>query len=210
MSGLFVTFEGIDGCGKSTQVALVKKMLDERGVACTVTREPGGSPIGERIREILLATENRAMCNACEVLLYLAARAQHVTETIAPALSRGTVVLCDRFMEATLAYQGFGRGMALESLASINGFATDGAVPDVTFVFDIDIDTAFTRLHRSGKEPDRLESSGREFFEKVRNGYLTLAAQSPLRITVLDGTKSPDSLCAAVWERIEKKMRSAV
>jgi dTMP kinase len=207
MSGLFVTFEGIDGCGKSTQVLCAQRMLSEEKIPCTVTREPGGTPIAERIRNILLSPENGAMCDACEVLLYFAARAQHVREKIAPELDKGNVVLCDRFMEATLAYQGYGRGIDLETLFGINAFATGGVMPALTFVFDIDVAAAFSRLEKTGKRPDRLEGSGREFFEKVRAGYLALAARHPQRIVVLNGADSPEELSKKVFDEIRKRLR---
>jgi dTMP kinase len=176
--------------------------LERRNVPCMVTREPGGTLISEKIREVLLSPENGAMCNACEVLLYLAARAQHVSETIKPALSRGTVVLCDRFMEATYAYQGFGRGFPLDLLQTMNGFSTGGLSPSLTLVFDIDVETAFERLEKTNKQPDRLEGSGRDFFEKVRNGYLELASRYPERIVVLKGTLPVPELSLAVVDAI--------
>lgn len=207
MSGLFVTFEGIDGCGKSTQVGLAQRTLAGRNIPCTVTREPGGTPVAERIRDILLSPDHGAMSDGCEVLLYFAARAQHVRETIAPALDKGNVVLCDRFMEATFAYQGYGRGIPLKTLAGMNRFATGGIAPSLTFVFDIDVATAFSRLATTGKRPDRLEGSGREFYEKVRKGYLALAAADQKRIILLDGTKVAEELSKIVCERIMKKLR---
>jgi dTMP kinase len=202
MSGLFVTFEGIDGCGKSTQVAEARRRIEQKGIPCMVTREPGGTAIAEKVRSILLSPDNREMCDPCEVLLYCAARAQHCHEKIAPAMQRGEVVLCDRFMEATFAYQGYGRGLSLETLSRINDFATAGIVPSLTFVFDIDVATSVARLEKAGKRPDRLEGSGREFYEKVRQGYLSLAAQSPDRIIVLPGTDKVDRLAQTVAERI--------
>jgi dTMP kinase len=200
--GLFVTFEGIDGCGKSTQVAEAHRRLAEKGVPCLVTREPGGTAIAERIRGILLSPDNGEMCDPCEVLLYLAARAQHCHEKIAPALKRGEVVLCDRFQEATFAYQGFGRGFDAGLLSQMNGFATAGLAPSLTFVFDVDVDTSVSRLKKTGKPQDRLESSGREFYEKVRNGYLSLATQNPDRIIVLPGTAPVQELSRRVFEAI--------
>jgi dTMP kinase len=202
MSGLFVTFEGIDGCGKSTQVAEARRRIEQKGIPCMVTREPGGTAIAEKVRSILLSPDNREMCDPSEVLLYCAARAQHCHEKIAPAMQRGEVVLCDRFMEATFAYQGYGRGLSLETLSRINDFATAGIVPSLTFVFDIDVATSVARLEKAGKRPDRLEGSGREFYEKVRQGYLSLAAQSPDRIIVLPGTDKVDRLAQTVAERI--------
>jgi dTMP kinase len=205
MSGLFVTFEGIDGCGKSTQVDAARRGLEEKGIACMMTREPGGAPISEKVRGILLSPGNDEMCNACEVLLYLAARAQHVHEKITPALAGGGVVLCDRFMDATFAYQSYGRGVPLEQLFTMNDFATGGVVPSLSFVFDIDVETAFSRLKKTKKMPDRLERSGREFYEKVRSGYLALASLYPQRIVVLNGTATVDELSRTVLESIMRR-----
>jgi dTMP kinase len=136
MRGYFFTFEGIDGCGKSTQLSRVAECLRANGLDVLVTREPGGSQISERIREILIASDNVGMYRETELLLYLAARAQHVREVIKPAIDRGEIVLCDRFEQATFAYQGYGRGLDLSFLRGVNGFATGGVSPDITFIFD--------------------------------------------------------------------------
>ena len=205
MNGLFVTFEGIDGCGKSTQVDAARRGLEEKGIACMVTREPGGAPISEKVRAILLSPDNGEMCDACEVLLYLAARAQHVHEKIAPALARGVVVLCDRFMDATFAYQSFGRGIPLELLFTMNDFATGGVAPSLSFVFDVDVETAFGRLKQAKKMPDRLERSGREFYEKVCGGYRALASLYPQRIVVLSGAAPVEELSRTVIESIMRR-----
>jgi dTMP kinase len=202
MSGLFVTFEGIDGCGKSTQVTEARRLIEQKGIPCLVTREPGGTAISEAIRRILLSPDNIKMCDPCEVLLYCAARAQHCHETIGPALARGEVVLCDRFQEATFAYQGFGRGFSLDQLRQMNEFATDGIAPALTFIFDIDVDTSIARLKKADRLPDRLESSGRDFYEKVRQGYLTLASRTPDRIIVLSGTAPVEQLAQTVFQKI--------
>lgn len=196
--GLFVTFEGVDGCGKTTQVARAAALMSRRGVEHVVTREPGGSEVGERLRELLISPEYREMGTRCEVLLYLAARAQHVDEVIRPALAGSKVVLCDRFQEATLAYQGFGRGVDRELLRRLNSYATGGLEPDHTFVFDVDVDEAHRRRLAMGKVSDRMESSSRDFHERVRRGYLDLAARSAERMTVLDGAKGPDELAEEV------------
>jgi len=206
MKGLFVTFEGIDGCGKSTQVDAARRGLEQKGIACTVTREPGGAAISEQVREILLSPGHHEMCNACEVLLNLAARAQHVHEKIAPALDKGAVVLCDRFMDATFAYQSFGRGIPLDLLFTMNDFATGGIAPALTFVFDIDVETAFGRLAKAKKTPDRLEQSGREFYEKVRRGYRALASRFSRRIVVLDGAAPAEELSARVLANIMQRL----
>jgi dTMP kinase len=207
MSGLFVTFEGIDGCGKSTQVALAASALKEKKIPCLVTREPGGTKIAEQIRTTLLSPDNSQMCNECEALLYFAARAQHCKEVIGPALARGEVVLCDRFQEATFAYQGYGRGFSMDTLLQMNAFATAKIAPALTFVFDVDVDVSIERLKKTDKLPDRLESSGRDFFCKVRDGYLSLAIKSPKRIVLLQGDETIDGLSKKVLESIFMKLQ---
>lgn len=192
--GLFITFEGIDGCGKSTQVNAVNDYLSKNNTSCIVTREPGGTPLAEKIREMILSNDNNEMVDNCELLLFFAARAQHVEELIKPSLSEGNTVLCDRFQEATFAYQGAGRGLELENLIKLNNFATGGLVPDLTFVFDVSVETAFERMAAAGRSKDRMENSSRTFFEDIRNGYLFLAQKAPERIKVLDGERSVQEL----------------
>ncbi len=197
-NGLFITFEGIDGCGKSTQIAKTAQFLEEKKVPYLVTREPGGTSLAEEIREIILSPKNSDMTDSCEVLLYLAARAQHVTEKILPALKEGRVVLCDRFQEATFAYQGFGRGFPLHLLQQINTFATSGLVPTKTFIFDISVDCAFERMRKMNKVPDRLESNSKEFYQKIREGYLSLASAHPSRIMLLLGDRPIEKILEEV------------
>ncbi len=200
--GLFVTFEGLDGCGKSTQVRLAADRLASQNFPVVVTREPGGTCIAEKIRALLMDPSHESMVDECEVLLYLAARAQHVRETILPAVSRGKLVLCDRFEDATFAYQGSGRGISLETLRMLNDFSTGGIRPDLTFIFDIPVETVFERLNAMNKPADRLESGGREFFERVREGYRTLARDGSGRIRLLDGALPIEQLAGAVCSDI--------
>ena len=204
MRGYFFTFEGIEGCGKSTQLSRVAERLRADGLDVLVTREPGGSQISERIREILISPDNTGMCRETELLLYLAARAQHVREVIKPAIDRGEIVLCDRFEQATFAYQGYGRGLDVPFLRSVNAFATGGVSPDITFIFDIPVELSQERLSKIGKGKDRIESEGRQFFERVRQGYLDAAAAEPEKIKLLDGSKSVDDLTKEVLEVIER------
>ena len=207
--GIFVTFEGIDGCGKTTQVIRAKEALKKIGVACIVTREPGGTAIGEKIRDIILSPEHGAMCDSCEALLYFAARAQHVNEIILPAMEKGVVVLCDRFADATFAYQGNGRKLSLPLLETINDFATAQTRPSLTFVFDISVECSRRRLALSGKTFDRLEGNDDAFYEDVRKGYLTLAKRFSDRIVVLSGQRPMDELseivCSTILEKIEPR-----
>jgi len=194
IKGKFYTFEGIDGCGKSTQLARVAERLQSIGTPCLVTREPGGAPISEKIRELLISPDNKGMCSETELLLYLAARAQHVREIIKPAVDRGETVLCDRFEQATFAYQGGGRGLDVEVIHRINSFATGGIAPDMTFIIDISVEISQERLNKIGKGKDRMESAGAQFFERVRAGYMSAASADPRRIKLLDGTKGVDEL----------------
>jgi dTMP kinase len=193
-TGKFCTFEGIDGCGKSTQLARVAERLRGAGTPCLVTREPGGTAVSEKIRELLISPDNKGMCSEAELLLYLAARAQHVREVIKPAVDRGETVLCDRFERATFAYQGGGRGLDVDAIRGINGFATGGMEPDMTFIIDIPVEVSMERLKRIGKGTDRVESAGASFFERVRNAYVCAAEADPYRVKLLDGTMGIDEL----------------
>jgi dTMP kinase len=204
--GFFITFEGIDGCGKTTQLLHAKEALAASGRECIATREPGGTQIGEKIRDLLLSPSHGNMHDECELLLYCAARAQLVRETILPALERGDVVLCDRFAEATFAYQGYGRGLPLEVLEKVNAFAASQLSPSLTFVFDIDVAISMERIGKSGKTVDRLEGSGRVFYENVRQGYLDLARRHPGRIVVIGG----DAPVGAIAEEVRKRIFSLV
>ena len=202
--GLFFAFEGIDGCGKSTQVSKIENKLSAMGYSVVVTREPGGTPISEKIRSILISTDHTEMVNECELLLYLAARAQHVKEKIVPALENGMVVLCDRFQLATFAYQGYGRCYSLDELKSLNRFATGSISPDMTFVFDIPVDLAYHRMQKMNKLKDRLELTGPDFFKRIRNGYLELGSKDLQHISIIDADQPIDSINATVIKKIEQ------
>lgn len=188
--GLFITFEGIDGCGKTTQLQNVRKLLEENGIECVTTREPGALKLGSQIREILLHYDG-VVADNCEMFLFLADRSQHVETFIKPMLEEGKVVLCDRHTDSTIAYQGYGRGGDVEKLTELNKIATNGLVPDLTFLFDVSVETGH---ERAGKDLDRLELAGKEFFERTRQGYLTLAKQHPERIKVINAEKSKESV----------------
>ncbi len=188
--GLFITFEGIDGCGKTTQLENVKKLLEDNGIECVTTREPGALKLGSQIREILLHYDGEVADN-CEMFLFLADRSQHVETFIKPMLEAGKVVLCDRHTDSTIAYQGYGRGGNVERLTELNKIATNGLVPDLTLLFDVSVETGH---QRAGKDLDRLELAGKEFFERTRQGYLALAKQFPERIKVINSEKSKESV----------------
>ncbi|MBN2036456.1 MAG: dTMP kinase [Chitinispirillaceae bacterium] len=206
MPGLFVVFDGIDGCGKSTQLDLAAKRLSRRGYDVLTTREPGGTPLAEAIRALVLSPEHDEMCSECELLLYGASRAQHVREAIMPALQRGVVVLCDRFDIATLAYQGYGRSIPFSTLLAINELATGGLAPDLTFVFSIPVEKAFERLQAMRKQLDRLEGNDTVFFERVADGYRELAANNPDTVVLLDAMKPVTELEEAVFKEITARL----
>jgi dTMP kinase len=184
----FIAFEGPEGGGKSTQIQAVATALTAAGVPHIMTREPGGTAIGEQIRAILLGTENRAMVPKTEALLLLAARAQHVAEIIEPALSRGEVVLCDRFAGATLAYQGYGRGLPLAELRQLQMFVAGALVPDLTLLFDLPVEIGLARRQAAG-DVNRLDAAGLEFHRDVRRGYRQLAEAEPARWRIIDATR---------------------
>ena len=183
--GLFITFEGTDGCGKTTQIKLLEEYLESKGKKVLLTREPGAKGLGVKLREILLNYDGEVSPN-CESFLFLADRAQHIDTIIKPAVERGEIVLCDRHTDSTVAYQGYGRGVDLDEIKMLNNIATSGVKPDLTFIFDIDIETAQARV---GKEKDRMESAGVEFFQRVRQGYLEIAKSEPKRVKLIDGTR---------------------
>ncbi len=198
--GLFITFEGADGCGKTTQINMLKDYLQKRGYNIVFTREPGGIGLGERIREILLNYDGE-VSDKCEAFLYLADRAQNVDITIRPAVESGKIVLCDRHTDSSVAYQGYGRMQDIQKIKMLNGIATGGLNPDLTIVFDIDVETSMKRV---GTEKDRLESAGKDFYNRVRNGYIELAKQEPDRIKLVDASKSIDEVFEQVLNIINE------
>lgn len=194
--GLFITFEGADGCGKTTQSELVQKYLEEKGMHVVWTREPGAPGLGKKIRELLLYYDGD-VAPMCEAFLFLADRAQHIEHTIKPAVEAGKIVVCDRHTDSTIAYQGYGRGEDIEQLKYLNNLATGSIKPDLTFVFDVSTEVAQTRV---GNEKDRMESAGIEFHKKVRQGYLEIAKQEPERVKVINA----DNTIEQVFEDTKK------
>ncbi len=192
MISRLISFEGIDGSGKSTQIDLLSAWLTERNIEFVIVREPGGTSISERIRDILLDKQNLSFSGESESFLFLSARAQLVSEVIRPALESGKFVICDRFIDSTLAYQGYGRGMDLSQLEAMNNMAIGGCVPGQTFLLDVDIENSIQR--RSGNEDDRMESAGVKFLSKVREGYIQLSTQFSNRINLLDSTEVKSSI----------------
>ena len=201
--GLFITFEGVDGCGKTTQMDLLAKYLQTQGYEVVITREPGAKGLGEKIREILLHYDGEVSSKA-ESFLFLADRAQHIDKIVNPAIENGKIVLCDRHTDSTIAYQGYGRGVNIDKLRMLNNLATGDRKPDITFVFDIDIETSMSRV---GQEKDRMESSGVEFFNNVRKGFLEIAKQEPERVKVISSDKSIDEIHREVLEYIQTKIK---
>ena len=199
--GLFITFEGTDGCGKTTQIEMLKDYFEKQGRTVLLTREPGAKGLGTKLREILLNYDGE-VSPVCESFLFLADRAQHVDTIIKPAVARGEIVLCDRHTDSTVAYQGYGRELDIEQIKMLNNIATSGLKPDLTFIFDIDIDTTQKIV---GKNKDRMESAGIEFFKRVRNGYLEIAKQEPERVKVLDGSKSIETIHNELLEILQTK-----
>jgi len=191
---MFITFEGIDFCGKSTQVELLKKYFEQKGKSVQVIREPGGTEISEKIRDILLDKKNNKMFMETELLLFSASRAQLVREKINPFIQKGEIVISDRFHDSSTAYQGFGRGLSIESVLNVHKLAIGETIPDITFIIDIPVEVAVKRKsEKTHQELDRIEVSSNDFFEKVRNGYLTLA-KNEKRFRVIDGTKSIEEI----------------
>jgi dTMP kinase len=202
---MFITFEGLDFSGKSTQATILVERLKKTNPAVHFLREPGGTTISERIRDILLDKKNLELNDAAELLLFSAARAQLVKEIIVPAIQRGEIVVCDRYYDSTTAYQGFGRGINTDAVKSINRLATGGTDPDITFFVDIPVDEIESRKQKAGMAFDRMESSGRAFYERVRSGYYEIARSESHRFVTLNGLLSVEELARDVWEIVEKK-----
>ena len=206
--GLFISMEGPDGSGKTLQMDLLQKELEEQGYSVLRTREPGGTPIGERIRELLLDPECREMSAQTEARLYAAARAQHVSQKIVPALREGKIVLCDRFVDSSLVYQGIGRGLGVERIRELNRFATGETEPDVTIVLQIDYEEGLRRKSRQyAGQLDRMEQQQGSFHQKVHDGFYELAAWSPERVRVVDGSKDPESVHTMIMKELESFLK---
>jgi dTMP kinase len=205
----FITFEGIEGCGKTTQIRLAEAWLRERGIPVVATAEPGGTPLGRKIREMLLNRGSCAIGAEAELLLFAASRAQHVRETILPALETERWVLCDRFSDATVAYQGFGRGLDDRFIRTLNAFSALTLTPERTILFDLPVETGLARAEKrsAGIRPeeaeDRFEREERAFHGRVRDGYLTLAAEEPERFRIVDGAADIESVRREVCRHLE-------
>ena len=208
LRGKFITFEGSEGSGKSTQIERLVARLHENGLETFVTREPGGTELGEEIRNLLLHHRaGGAMQPETELLLFAAARAQLVRERIAPALAAGKVVICDRFLDSTTVYQGAARRLAPEAVARINHFAVGHHIPDLTLLLDVPVEVSHARVRNRGTgQPDRIEKESAEFFTRVRDGYLALAQAESRRITVVDSTQPLDTVSALIWKTVHERL----
>ncbi len=211
---MFITFEGIDLCGKTTQAEILVKRLKSLGYDVLFVREPGGTKISEEIRNILLSEQNQEMDPVTELFLFSASRAQLVKEAIIPALKSNKIVICDRFYDSTLAYQGYGRGIDIEKIKVINELASSGITPDITFLIDIPVEEIYRRKMSKSTatkkdNSDRMENSGFDFFERVRNGYLEIAKRSE-RFIVIDGMKGIDEISQQIWSIVLEKLKAQV
>jgi len=203
MSGIFITFEGVEGCGKTTQIQGAKHYLEGKGLHTLLTREPGGTAIGEGIRELLLNPENTAMCSLTELFLYAAARAQHIHERILPALGAGKAILSDRFADSSFAYQGAGRNLDESVLKTLHQLATNGLAPHRTYLLDLPPEIGLERARGRGRA-DRLEQESLDFHRRVRDGFLRLAAAEPERIKIIDANRSVAEVGADILADLDK------
>jgi dTMP kinase len=210
--GRLITFEGIDGCGKTTQLRMLERVLTSRGVSYVSTREPGGTPLGTTIRAALLNVSRSSVEPLAELLLYAADRAQHVREVVSPALEAGRVVLSDRYADATTAYQGYGRGFDLKLVEELNQLATSGLKPDLTLLFDLEVSVGLSRVQRRSdfaqaddapEQADRLDREPTTFHERVRRGYLEMAAREPHRFRIIPAAGSIDTVRTLVLEAMQ-------
>ncbi len=204
---MLITFEGLDFSGKTTQIKLLVEKLKDSGYNVVVVREPGGTPISEKIRDILLDKKNLEMTQVAEIFLFSAARNQLVNQIIKPALESDKVVICDRYYDSTTAYQGYGRGVNLDDVKRINKIATLGVVPDVTFFVDIPIDEIKHRIEAAKSSMDRMESSGDSFYERVRQGYFEIAKSELERFHIIDGLKKVEAIHNDIWKVVNNKMK---
>ena len=208
MAGSLITFEGIDGSGKSTQIQMLEHEFNKLGVEYKTFREPGGTELSEKIRKILLDKENIELISTAESLLFAAARAQLTAEQIKPAIEKGEFVICDRFTDSTIAYQGYGRGLDIKQLEAINYIATAGLTPDITFILDINPEAAAMRME--AEVSDRMEETGVDFFRRIRGGYRQIKDQNPNRYRLINGEQSPENVFKEIKEIIVKQFEEVL
>lgn len=202
--GKFITFEGCDGCGKSTQLKMLSEYLTENDIPHIFTREPGGGKISEAIREILLSGKNSNMTDECEALLFAASRVQHLSDRVEPALQEGKLVICDRYVDSSLAYQAYARGLGAEFVSEINAYALKNYRPDVTVFIDLSPEAAFQRK-RGADQNDRLELAGMDFHKRVYEGYKEIAKKEPDRVACVDGNQTPEEIFAEVIHILKER-----
>ncbi|WP_309399503.1 dTMP kinase [Cerasicoccus maritimus] len=209
--GIFISFEGSEGSGKSTQIARLAKEFEARGREVVLTREPGGTPLGEEIRHLLKhADAGFGMCPEAELLLFAASRAQHVREVIQPGIASGKVILCDRFLDSTTVYQGVARKLSEDPVSSINRFAVGDAMPHLTIVVDVPAEIGLARAAKRASDlPDRMEQENIEFYQHVRQGYLDLAEQMPERFFVVDGALAVEDVATLIWAEVTEQFKLA-
>lgn len=202
---LFISFEGIDGCGKSTQIERLREKLTRLNYETVFPREPGGTAIGERLRAILLDRKNSGMTARAELLMFLASRAQNCREVIAPALAAGKIVICDRFMDSSVAYQGYGRDLGGEAVKQLNRFAVEEVVPDLTVLLDLPVELARARMNgRGGGEGDRLDRESGKFMQKTRDGFLRIAREEAERVRIVDASGTIEEVQAQIWDLVRR------
>ena len=207
VNGTLISFEGPEGAGKSSVLEAILPLLEEKGIPYITTREPGGVDIAEKIRQVILDPDHTSMDAKTELLLYIASRRQHLVERVLPALAAGKVVLMDRFIDSSVAYQGYGRGLSVEDIEWLNQFATDGLKPDLTLYFDLDVEEGLARIARNQeREVNRLDLEGLELHYKVRKGYLALAEKEPERIVKIDASQPFEAVLADVLTILEKRL----
>lgn len=206
MKGLFITFEGLDGSGKTTQIALLADYLKRKGRQVITTIEPGGTNLGDRIRQILLDKNNAGMSHKAETFLFEASRAELVSKVIAPALGSGKIIICDRFFDSTIAYQGIARGLGVEKVMELSLWATDGIVPDLTFLLSVDVEGGEKRLSGSSKNRDRIESEEEKFKQRIFDGYIELARKYSGRIVLIDAKQEIKTIFSQIRERVDREL----
>jgi dTMP kinase len=208
MNGFFITFEGIDGSGKTTQIKLLDKYLTDKGFDVVLTREPGGTALGDEIRDILLNPKNKGMSSRAETLLFQASRAQLVKKVIKPALENGKIVICDRFFDSTIAYQGAARGLGVKEILEMSLWATSGLVPDLTFLITLNVEICEQRMKTQLKKPDRIENEKNEFKEKISRGYLDVAEIFKKRFEIIDGHMEIEDIFSIIKQKVEVLLNS--
>ena len=207
VNGTLISFEGPEGAGKSSVLKAVLPLLEEKGIPFITTREPGGVDIAEKIRQVILDPDHTSMDAKTELLLYIASRRQHLVERVLPALAAGKIVLMDRFIDSSVAYQGYGRGLSVEDIEWLNQFATDGLKPDLTLYFDLDVEEGLARIAKNQeREVNRLDLEGLELHQKVRQGYLALSEKEPERIVKIDASQSFEAVFADVLAVLENRL----